>query len=134
MREKLIVHSRCGVLSQLQRAETFSFNTRPIRTCMHTHTHTHTVILLALEGGGNVTSLGRFAKYLRSILLHTDGALTEMTARAVGQLALAEGTYTAEYVVKRALEWISGNDRKKLAAVSHGFLIVLFAGALVITG
>lgn len=39
-----------------------------------------------------------------------------------GQLALAEGTYTAEYVefeVRRALEWIGGNEHKRLAAVSH---------------
>ena len=38
-----------------------------------------------------------------------------------GQLALAEGTYTAEYVefeVRRALEWIGGNEHKRLAAVS----------------
>ena len=43
------------------------------------------------------------------------------TLRAIGELALAEGTYTAEYVefeVKRALEWVSGNESKKLAAVS----------------
>ena len=39
----------------------------------------------------------------------------------IGQLALAESTCTAEYVefeMKRALEWISGNEHKKLAAVS----------------
>ena len=81
-----------------------------------------TVSLVGLEGGGgNVTRLGRFANYLRSILPHADVTLTEMTARAIGQLALAEGTYTAEYVefeVKRALEWISGSENKKLAAVS----------------
>lgn len=81
-----------------------------------------TVSLVGLEGGGgNVTRLGRFANYLRSILPHADVTLTEMTARAIGQLALAEGTYTAEYVefeVKRALEWILGSENKKLAAVS----------------
>ncbi len=56
-----------------------------------------------------------------------------MTARAIGQLALAERSYTAEYVefeVKRALEWISGNERKRLAAVSHGFLIVFVCGCI----
>ena len=82
--------------------------------------------LVGLEGGGNVTRLGRFANYLRSILPHADVALTEMTARAIGQLALAEGTYTAEYVefeVKRALEWISGSEYKKLAAVSEQFAL-----------
>ena len=76
--------------------------------------------LVGLEGGGNVNRLGRFANYLRSILPHPDVTLTEMTAKAIGQLALAEGAYTAEYVefeVKKALEWIVGNEHKKLAAV-----------------
>ena len=77
--------------------------------------------LNGVEGGFNVKRLGRYANYLRSILPHPDVMLTEMTAKAIGQLALAEGTYTAEYVefeVKRALEWIIGNENKKLAAVS----------------
>ena len=81
--------------------------------------------LVGLEGGFNVTRLSRFANYLRSILPHSDVTLTEMTAKAIGQLALAEGTYTAEYVefeVKRALEWITGNENKKLASVSLLFL------------
>ena len=80
----------------------------------------YAVSLVGLEGGGN-SRLSRFAHYLRSILPHADVTLTEMTAKAIGQLALAEGTYTAEYVefeMKRALEWISGNEHKKLAAVS----------------
>lgn len=80
------------------------------------------VSLVGLEGGFNVTRLSRFANYLRSILPHSDVTLTEMTAKAIGQLALAEGTYTAEYVefeVKRALEWITGNENKKLASVSQ---------------
>ena len=88
--------------------------------CPHICVHYNTVSLVGLEGGGN-TRLGRFAHYLRSILPHADVTLTEMTAKAIGQLALAEGTYTAEYVefeMKRALEWISGNEHKKLAAVS----------------
>lgn len=89
------------------------------------------VSLVGLEGGSNVTRLGRFANYLRGILPHADVTLTEMTARAIGQLALAEGTYTAEYVefeVKRALEWITGAENKKLAAVSrlwHRWLWIL---------
>lgn len=96
----------------------------------HVHTHilsstapttpVHSVSLVGLEGGGT-TRLSRFAHYLRSILPHADVTLTVMTAKAIGQLALAEGTYTAEYVefeMKRALEWISGNEHKKLAAVS----------------
>ena len=78
----------------------------------------HAVSLVALEG--NVTRLGRYANYLRVIIPHTDVSLTEMVAKAMGQLALCEGTYTAEYVefeIKRALEWLSGNEHKKLAAV-----------------
>ena len=79
------------------------------------------MILVGLEGG--FIRLSRFANYLRSILPHSDVTLTEMTAKAIGKLALAEGTYTAEYVefeVKRALEFITGNEHKKLAAVGLG--------------
>ena len=43
------------------------------------------VSLVGLEGGGNVAKLGRYANYLRSILPHPDVALTEMTAKAIGQ-------------------------------------------------
>ena len=74
--------------------------------------------LVALEA--NVARLGRFANYLRVIIPHSDVSLTEMVAKAIGQLALCEGTYTAEYVefeIKRALEWLLGNESKKLAAV-----------------
>lgn len=87
------------------------------------HIHTPLVISVSLVGleGGGTTRLSRYAHYLRSILPHADVTLTVMTAKAIGQLALAEGTYTAEYVefeMKRALEWIAGNEHKKLAAVS----------------
>ncbi len=51
------------------------------------------VSLVALEG--NVTRLGRFANYLRNIIPHPDVSLTEMVAKAIGELALCEGTYTA---------------------------------------
>ena len=43
------------------------------------------VSLVGLEGGVNVTRLGRFANYLRSILPHPDVTLTEMTAKAIGE-------------------------------------------------
>ncbi len=49
--------------------------------------------LVALEG--SVTKLGRFANYLRNIIPHPDVSLTEMVAKAIGELALCEGTYTA---------------------------------------
>ena len=83
------------------------------------------VALIALEDG-NVARVGRFANYLRGILPCTDYLVTEMTAKAIGCLALAEGAYTAEYVefeVRRALEWLSTdkNENKRLAAVSHVF-------------
>lgn len=51
------------------------------------------VSLVSLEG--NVARLGRFANYLRAIIPHPDVSLTEMVAKAIGQLALCEGTYTA---------------------------------------
>ena len=39
----------------------------------------------------NVTRLGRFANYLRSILPHPDVTLTEMTAKAIGKGGRGEG-------------------------------------------
>ena len=51
------------------------------------------VSLMALEG--TVQRLGRFANYLRAIIPHQDVSLTEMVAKAIGQLALCEGNYTA---------------------------------------
>ena len=47
----------------------------------------------------------------------------EMASKAVGRLALASGTYTAEYVefeVKRSFEWLTGDrqEGKRHAAVS----------------
>jgi len=81
------------------------------------------VALIGLEDG-NVARVGRFANYLRGILPCNDYLVTEMTAKAIGCLALAEGAYTAEYVefeVRRALEWLSTdkNENKRLAAVSN---------------
>ena len=51
------------------------------------------VSLVALEG--TVQRLGRFANYLRAIIPHQDVSLTEIVAKAIGQLALCEGNYTA---------------------------------------
>ena len=64
----------------------------------------------------------RFANYLRNMLPSNDITVMEMAAKAVGKLALASGTYTAEYVefeAKRAFEWLSGdrNENKRHAAV-----------------
>lgn len=48
----------------------------------------------------------------------------DMASKAVGLLALAAGTFTAEYVefeVKRALEWLAGErqEGRRLAAVNY---------------
>ena len=66
----------------------------------------------------------RFANYLRNLLPSNDTVVMEMAAKAVGRLALASGTYTAEYVefeVKRAFEWLAGdrNEGKRYGAVSN---------------
>ncbi len=65
----------------------------------------------------------RFANYLRNLLPSNDTVVMEMAANAVGKLALASGSYTAEYVeyeVKRAFEWLAGDrhEGKRYAAVS----------------
>ncbi|KAK7065603.1 hypothetical protein SK128_010038 [Halocaridina rubra] len=54
-----------------------------------------------------------------------DAGVTELTAKAVGRLALASGTFTAEYIyvedlVKRSFEWLQGdrNEGRRLAALT----------------
>lgn len=60
-----------------------------------------------------------------------DTGVMELTAKAVGRLALASGTFTAEYVedlVKRSFEWIQGdrNEGKRHAAVSAVMIMNCF--------
>ncbi|XP_077105803.1 serine/threonine-protein kinase mTOR isoform X2 [Ranitomeya variabilis] len=66
------------------------------------------VSLMGVEGG-NATRISRFANYLRNLLPSSDPAVMEMASKAMGRLAMAGDTFTAEYVefeVKRALEWM----------------------------
>jgi FKBP12-rapamycin complex-associated protein len=81
---------------------------------------------------GHITSKVaiRFANLLRNLIPSTDVAVMEMTANAMGRLALASGTITAEYVeyeAKRAFEWLSGDrhEGRRHAAVS-AYLFVLY--------
>lgn len=52
----------------------------------------------------------------------------ELTAKAVGRLALTSGTFMTEYVddlVKRSFEWLQDrNEGRRLAAVSTGKRLV----------
>ena len=64
----------------------------------------------------------RFANYLRIVLPGIDPQISVLASRALGRLALAGGTLTADFVefeVKRALEWLQGdrNDARRYAAV-----------------
>ena len=82
--------------------------------------------MIGVDIGGNNTRLSRYANYLRDLLLTADTTVMEMAAAAMGQLALASGTYTSEYVefeTKRAFEWLSGvgNEDRRHAAVSLTF-------------
>ena len=81
------------------------------------------VSLIGVDVGNTSTRISRFANYLRNLLPSSDVSVMEMAAKAVGKLALASGTYTAEYVefeVKRAFEWLTGdrNEGRRHAAVS----------------
>lgn len=53
-----------------------------------------------------------------------DTGVVELTAKAVGRLALTSGTFMTEYVddlVKRSFEWLQDrNEGRRLAAVSTG--------------
>lgn len=78
--------------------------------------------LIGLDVGNTSNRISRFANYLRNLLPSSDVVVMEMAAKAVGKLALASGTYTAEYVefeVKRAFEWLTGdrNEGRRYAAV-----------------
>ncbi|CAH1772250.1 unnamed protein product [Owenia fusiformis] len=80
------------------------------------------VSLIGVDVGNSNTRITRFANYLRNLLPSNDTVVMEMASKAVGKLALASGTYTAEYVefeVKRALEWLTGdrNEGRRQAAV-----------------
>uniref|UniRef100_A0A5F8HCW1 Serine/threonine-protein kinase mTOR n=1 Tax=Monodelphis domestica TaxID=13616 RepID=A0A5F8HCW1_MONDO len=68
------------------------------------------------------TRIGRFANYLRNLLPSNDPVVMEMASKAIGRLAMAGDTCTAEYVefeVKRALEWLGAdrNEGRRHAAV-----------------
>ncbi|RDD40512.1 Serine/threonine-protein kinase mTOR [Trichoplax sp. H2] len=80
------------------------------------------ISLIGVDGGNAPTKISRFANYLRNLLPSSDPSVMDMASKAVGLLALAGGTFTAEYVefeVKRALEWLSGerHEGRRLAAV-----------------
>jgi len=65
----------------------------------------------------------RFANILRNLIPSNDVGVMEMTASAMGKLALTSSTITAEYVeyeTKRAFEWLSGDrhEGRRHAAVS----------------
>lgn len=78
--------------------------------------------MIGVDVGNTSTRISRFANYLRNMLPSNDTSVMELAAKAVGRLALASGTYTAEYVefeAKRAFEWLSGdrNEGRRHAAV-----------------
>ncbi|KAI8593944.1 armadillo-type protein [Geranomyces variabilis] len=78
--------------------------------------------LVDFEGEENTTKTTRFANYLRIVLPGSDPQITILAAKALGHLALAGGTLTAEFVefeVKRALEWLQGDrhEARRYAAV-----------------
>ena len=78
-----------------------------------------------MDVGNTSTRISRFANYLRNLLPSNDVGVMEMAAKAVGRLALASGTYTAEYVefeVKRSFEWLVGDrheGRRQAAVRGH---------------
>ncbi len=80
--------------------------------------------LIGVDARNTSTRISRFANYLRNLLPSSDVGVMEMAAKAVGRLALASGTYAAEYVefeVKRSFEWLTGDrhEGRRHAAVSE---------------
>ncbi|KAJ3318282.1 phosphatidylinositol kinase- protein kinase tor1, partial [Blyttiomyces sp. JEL0837] len=78
--------------------------------------------LIDFDGEENTTKITRFSNYLRVVLPGNDMQISILAAKALGRLAQAGGTLTAEFVefeVKRALEWLQGdrNESRRFAAV-----------------
>ncbi|KAK8751728.1 hypothetical protein OTU49_009992 [Cherax quadricarinatus] len=78
--------------------------------------------LVDVDIGQTGVRISRFANYLKNLVNSPDTGVMELTAKAVGRLALASGTFTAEYVedlVKRSFEWLQGdrNEGRRHAAV-----------------
>ena len=81
--------------------------------------------LIGVDMGHTTSKVAiRFANILRNLIPSSDIGVMEMTASAMGKLALASSTITAEYVeyeAKRAFEWLSGDrhEGRRHAAVSN---------------
>lgn len=82
--------------------------------------------LIDVSGEENEAKIIRFANYLRKVFqqapVSADTATLVMAAKALGHLARAGGTLTADFVefeVRRALEWLQGdrNEVRRHAAV-----------------
>ncbi|KAG7166823.1 Serine/threonine-protein kinase mTOR-like [Homarus americanus] len=78
--------------------------------------------LVDVDIGQTGLRISRFANYLKNLVNSPDTGVMELTAKAVGRLALASGTFTAEYVedlVKRSFEWLQAdrNEGRRHAAV-----------------
>ena len=82
--------------------------------------------LIGVDMGHTTSKVAiRFANILRNLIPSSDVGVMEMTASAMGKLALASSTITAEYVeyeAKRAFEWLSADrhEGRRHAAVSDG--------------
>jgi len=82
------------------------------------------VSLIGVDMGHTTSKVAiRFANILRNLIPSNDVGVMEMTANAMGKLALASSTITAEYVEyesKKAFEWLSGDrhEGRRHAAVS----------------
>ena len=86
------------------------------------------VSLIGVDMGHTTSKVAvRFANILRNLIPSSDVGVMEMTASAMGKLALASSTTTADYVeyeAKRAFEWLSGDrhEGRRHAAVSSLYL------------
>ncbi|KAG0343766.1 phosphatidylinositol kinase- protein kinase tor1 [Podila humilis] len=72
----------------------------------------------------NTTQETRFANYLRQ-LFPSDVAVMTVAAHALGKLAQQGGAYTADFVefeLKRAIEWLSGDQQE---ARKHASVLIL---------
>uniref|UniRef100_A0A0P4VNQ8 Serine/threonine-protein kinase TOR n=2 Tax=Scylla TaxID=6760 RepID=A0A0P4VNQ8_SCYOL len=76
--------------------------------------------LVDVDIGQTGHRISRFGNYLKNLTNSPDTGVVELTAKAVGRLALTSGTFMTEYVddlVKRSFEWLEDrNEGRRLAA------------------
>ncbi|KAL7641153.1 UNVERIFIED_CONTAM: hypothetical protein RMT77_008291 [Armadillidium vulgare] len=77
--------------------------------------------LVDVDVGQTGQRISRFTNYLQTLFNSSDITVLELTAKAVGHLYLASGTYATDFIeglVKRSFEWLQ-EDRNEYQSRKH---------------